>query len=357
MKCHTSFIIVDLSRLVTLPMKTNLIATLMAVVSVVLAPTSGHAQTELREWVGNWQIRVDPSQDGGCFAAVAFDGGDGLISMRIGFDLRSQNEVLYVALMHQGWSLVPNSDYRFQMKIDDTAVFEGLAQSSIGAGKLPTLRYNLHDPKKAAAFERVLAHGTNLYFRLNGTALPLVTLKDAAAVMKSLRGCQETVLAPGEQKPAETVAAQQSPVASSSSGASDVVGWLIGGGVGVLVISVLSRKRKPTATTRRASTGGGIVAVLLFGGGIIWLVNTWPTGQRHLDACITGLREAARGSMIFSDPLFRATNVFQSAEFLARNCSAGCLNPEDDYDYWTVHLLSDGKSTSVMCTLHHGFSF
>lgn len=194
MKCHKVFIIFDLNRLVTLPMKTNLIAILMAVMSVVLAPTPSHAQTELREWVGNWQIRIDPSQDGGCFAAVAFDDGDGLISMRIGFDLRSQNEVLYVALMHQGWSPVPNSDYRFQMIIDDT-VFEGLAQSSIGGGKLPTLRYNLHDPKEAAAFERVLAHGTNLYFRLNGTALPLVTLKDAAAVMKSLLSCEDTVLA------------------------------------------------------------------------------------------------------------------------------------------------------------------
>jgi hypothetical protein len=112
-----------------------------------------------------------------------------------------------------------------------------------------------------------------------------------------------------------TQAAQQSPVSGSGT-TSPIVGWLFIGGVCVLVFWRLSRRRKLIAaaperkTTHRGSMGGEMLAALLIGGVIVWIINTWPTSQGHLDSCITANREAARGSMMFSEPLFHANNVF-----------------------------------------------
>src|SRR4051794_15384959 len=81
-----------------------------------------------------------------------------------------------------------------------------------------------------------------------------------------------------------------------------------------------------------------------------------PSSQQRLESCIAKMREASRGSMTFSDPFFGQKHVFQSADFLARNCPYGC-EAASGYDIWTVHILSDGKPGAIICQTPHRQGF
>jgi hypothetical protein len=47
---------------------------------------------------------------------------------------------------------------------------------------------------------------------------------------------------------------------------------------------------------------------------------------------------------------------FQSAEWVGHNCPIGC-NADEDYDFWKVHILSDEKPMTIVCSLHRGYTF
>jgi hypothetical protein len=180
-----------------------------------------------------------------------------------------------------------------------------------------------------------------------------------------------TILSPEQP---QTITPQPSPNQTDSETGSRVIG-VVGLILIVLIVVGVARTHSALKATPAPSQGKNFGAIFVtfiviggFGGfALLASKNDGQnsivvrTGQRNLEQCIIDTREAARGTMTFSDPFFHAQNIYQGAEFVMDFCprlsGIPLCKQEDDVSVWRVRLTTDGKPGEILCGVARGRPF